>query len=88
MYILRNPAAYETYDLYVQADIAYWVGSVVYLAAALRDDGACAAAPPHSRVFVCHARVATGLCGRGSEGGGERGGWGGGGGDVWVAACL
>lgn len=39
--ILQHPEQYGTNDLYVKADIAYWVGSVMYLIAALRDDGWC-----------------------------------------------
>ena len=38
-YILSHTDQYGTYDLYVQADIAYFVGAIFYLIAALRDDG-------------------------------------------------
>ena len=37
--ILAHPEQYATNDLYVKADIAYWIGAWTYLAAALRDDG-------------------------------------------------
>lgn len=45
VYIQQHPEQYGSYDLYVQADIAFWVGSIMYLLAALRD-GAC---PPGER---------------------------------------
>jgi hypothetical protein len=37
--ILHDPSLYASYALYVQADWLYFVNSLLYTAAALRDDG-------------------------------------------------